>query len=72
MKEKSTIKIGNTFPDFWPHGASAKRLGLFRDKEGYSERANIIINEQQKVVFVKIYDIPQLPDIEEIIRFLKK
>jgi hypothetical protein len=32
----------------------------------------VIIDEEQKVVFVKVYDIPQLPDIDEIIDFLKK
>jgi peroxiredoxin len=58
--------------DFWPHGEIAEKLGLFREKEGHSERANVVIDENQKVVFVKVYDIPQLPDIEEIINFLKK
>jgi hypothetical protein len=36
-------------------------------KNGTSERANIIIDENQKVAFVKIYPISQLPDIDEII-----
>jgi len=58
--------------DFWPHGAVAKSYGIFREKEGFSERANILIDEHQKVVFVKVYDISQLPDIEEIMDFLKQ
>ena len=68
------LEIRNTklLSDFWPHGAVAKKLGIFREKEGFSERANIIIDEEQKVLFVKVYDIPQLPDIEEIIGYLKK
>lgn len=33
---------------------------------------NVIIDEEKKVEFVKVYDIPQLPDIDEIIDFLKK
>jgi peroxiredoxin len=57
--------------DFWPHGEYAGKLGLFREKAGTSERANIIIDEDQTVVFAKVYEIPQLPDIEEIIGFLK-
>ncbi len=65
------IKDTRLLSDFWPHGAVAKKLGLFRDKEGSSERANIIIDEDQNVIFLKVYDIPQLPDIEEIINFLK-
>jgi peroxiredoxin len=58
--------------DFWPHGAVAKKYGIFREKEGFSERANIIIDENHKVVFAKLYDISKLPDINEIIDFLQK
>jgi peroxiredoxin len=65
------IKDTRLLSDFWPHGEVADKLGMFREKDGFSERANIILDENQKVVFVKIYDIPQLPDIKEIIDFLK-
>lgn len=58
--------------DFWPHGALAQQYGLFRKQDGFSERANVIIDEEQKVVFVKVYEISQLPDINEILDFLKK
>jgi peroxiredoxin len=53
--------------DFWPHGDLARSIGLFREQDGFSERANIIIDAQGRVSFVKIYDISQLPDIEEIL-----
>jgi peroxiredoxin len=67
-----SLKITKTslLADFWPHGGVAKALGIFR-KEGFSERVNIIINEEGVVVFKKIYPIGQLPDIEEIIGRLK-
>jgi peroxiredoxin len=65
------IKHTRLLADFWPHGEVAKKLGLFREKEGFSERANIIIDEKQYVMFIKVYDISKLPDIEEIIVFLK-
>jgi peroxiredoxin len=67
------INISQTrlLSDFWPHGGVAKKLGIFREKEGFSERANIIINENQEVIFVKVYDIAQVPDIEELINVLK-
>ena len=57
--------------DFWPHGGIAKMLGIFRE-EGFSERANIILNEKGIVELKKIYPIGQLPDIEEIIDHLKQ
>ncbi|UCF71774.1 MAG: peroxiredoxin [candidate division WOR-3 bacterium] len=58
--------------DFWPHGAVAKMYGIFRGKDGFSERANIIIDEKQHIVFAKIYEIAQLPDIKEILDFIKR
>ena len=68
-----SINIENTrlLSDFWPHGKVAKLYGLFREKEGFSERANIIINEDQIIEFVQAYEIPELPDINEILEILK-
>jgi peroxiredoxin len=68
-----SLEIKNTrlLADFWPHGGVAKLYGIFRNKEGFSERANIIIDEKGKVTFVKVYPISQLPDIEEIIKILE-
>jgi peroxiredoxin len=53
--------------DFWPHGGVARMYGLFRDVEGYSERANVLVDESGKVTWVKVYDIPELPDIDEVL-----
>ncbi len=58
--------------DFWPHGAVAMKYGIFREENGFSERANIIVDEKQRVLFVKIYPVHSVPDIEEIIGFLQK
>jgi peroxiredoxin len=57
--------------DFWPHGAIAMKYGIFRDENGFSERANIIVDEKQRVVFVKVYPVHSVPDIGEILAFLK-
>lgn len=69
----AALKIRETrlLSDFWPHGKAAKSQGLFRPIQGTSERANIILDETGKVVFVKIYPIKELPDITEIIAHLK-
>lgn len=58
--------------DFWPHGEIARAYGIFREKEGVSERVNIIIDEEQKIIFFKIYPIHELPDIMEIIKVLER
>jgi len=67
-----SLRIKNTrlLSDFWPHGGVAKFLGILRP-EGFSERANIIVDEKGRVIFVKIYPIRQLPDIAEILAALK-
>ena len=65
------IKSVRLLSDFWPHGAVAQAYDLFRDKDGFSERANIIVDEKGKVVFYKTYPLSQLPDIQEILSALK-
>ena len=66
------IKQLQLLSDFWPQGYVAQLYGIFRDKDGFSERANIVLDEQGKVIFFKLYEISQLPDINEIIRLLKE
>lgn len=68
------LKIKNTrlLSDFWPHGKVAKLYNLFREKEGFSERANIIINEDQRIEFIRIYELSELPNINEILTFLRE
>ena len=57
--------------DFWPHGQVALNYGLFREEEGFSERANVLIDEAGKVLWVKVYPIPELPDITEVFNQIK-
>jgi peroxiredoxin len=57
--------------DFWPHGGVAQLYGLLREKEGFSERANILVDEHGKVAFSRIYELKQLPDLNKIINLLK-
>jgi peroxiredoxin len=69
----ASLKIKETrlLSDFWPHGKTAKALGLFRQVEGSSKRANLILDEKGRVIFVKVYPIGELPDIEEVLTFLR-
>lgn len=57
--------------DFWPHGEVAKLYGVFKEERGVSGRANIVISENRKIEFVKIYPTSELPDIEEVIKAIK-
>jgi len=69
-----SMSIVNTrlLADFWPHGEVVKKFGIFREKDGFSERATIIIDEKQKIVFAKIYPTAQLPSFEEVFQFLER
>ncbi len=69
--ESMNIKQLKILSDFWPHGAVSKLYGLFREEDGFSERANVVLDEKGEVVFVKVYQTSERPDIEEIIAFLK-
>jgi peroxiredoxin len=66
------IEVTKLLSDFWPHGTVAESYGIFREKAGTSQRANILIDANGTVIFVKVYEISQLPDINEVIEFLNK
>jgi peroxiredoxin len=70
--ESLGVEKTSLLSDFWPHGEVAKLYGIFNEEKGISQRTNIIINEEQKIAFFKIYEIKTLPDIMEIINFLKE
>ena len=47
------VKAVRLLSDFWPHGEVAKAYGIFREKNGFSERANIIVGNNSKIAFVR-------------------
>ncbi len=57
--------------DFWPHGGISQIYGMFGEKYGTSKRANVIVDEKGKIIFMKTYEILSVPDIQEVITFLK-
>ena len=65
------IKQVRLLSDFWPHGGVARLYGLFREKDGFSERANVMVDENGQVIFSRVYELGELPDIQEIIELLK-
>lgn len=64
------IKKTRLLADFWPHGKIAASLGLLR-AEGFSERANILIDEKGRVAWIKVHPIGELPNIREVLAALK-
>lgn len=66
------IKETLMLSDFWPHGGVAKKYGVFREDDGLTQRSNFIVDEKGKITFSKIYQLDELPDINEVIAALKK
>ncbi len=64
------IEAFQLIADFEPKGEFAKKLGIWNEK-GFSERANIIIDEEGKIMFIKIYPLSEQPDFKEIFEALK-
>jgi len=62
------VKRTKLLSDFWPHGAAASALGIFREADGFSERANILVDRAGIVRWVKVYPIREVPDIAEVMR----
>jgi peroxiredoxin len=57
--------------DFHPHGDVARKYGVYREKDGISERAIFVIDKQGKIAWVKVYDIPQQPDNADVFAALQ-
>jgi peroxiredoxin len=66
------LKTTRLLSDFWPHGHVAQLYGIFRGGEGFSERANIIVDTNQNIAFVKVYPLSELPDIAEVLDAVEK
>ncbi|VBB06535.1 alkyl hydroperoxide reductase subunit c/ thiol specific antioxidant [Lucifera butyrica] len=69
-KELGIAKV-KLLADFWPHGEVTRAYGLFRQEEGFSERANVLLDETGKVLWIKVYEIPELPDINEVLTVIR-
>ena len=66
------IKKLKMLSDYNPLGDTAKAYGVFYEPFNSSGRANILIDEQGKVEWVKVYDIPEIPDFNEVLSEVSK
>jgi len=69
--ESMKVEKTRLLSDFWPHGAAAQELGLFRDADGISERAAILVDADGIVRFVRVYPISDQPDLNELLNELQ-
>ncbi len=53
--------------DYNPLGEVAKAYGIFLEELNASKRVNILIDEDGKVEWVKVYEISEIPDFKEVL-----
>ena len=61
--------------DFYPHGEVTKQFGIMREGApvpGISERAAFVIDASGRIAFAKVYDLDQLPNLDEIMAKLQR
>jgi len=56
--------------DFHPHGEVARKYGVFRDKDGISDRAIFVVDKAGKIAWAKKYEIPEQPRNEDLLTAL--
>ena len=47
--------------DFHPHGEVAQKYGVFREKDGISERAVFLVDKSGTIAWARVYQIPEQP-----------
>lgn len=53
--------------DYNPLGEVSKAYGLFNEEINASARANVLIDAEGNIKWVKVYELSQVPDVEEVI-----
>lgn len=69
--ESMNVKTTPLLADFWPHGGLAQALDVFREAEGVSERANVIVDGEGLIRWIKVYPLSEVPNLEEVIQVLR-
>lgn len=61
--------------DFFPHGETAQKYGVFRTGDpipGINDRAIFIIDKGGKIVFAQLYELGEAPDNSEVMEVLQR
>jgi alkyl hydroperoxide reductase subunit AhpC len=61
--------------DFFPHGETAQKYGVFRIGDpipGINERAIFIIDRSGTIVFAQLYELGEVPENSDVMEVLQK
>ncbi len=62
----------NLLSDFEPKGEVARKYGVYRAENGFSERATFIVDKTGKIVYKEVHQISETPQNEELFAALAK
>lgn len=57
--------------DFWPHGGVITRYGVLKP-EGFSQRANFIVDKDGIIRYIDVHDFDEQPDNEDLLDALRR
>lgn len=62
--------------DRWPYAGTAQAYGIFPPAKHeipfVNDRAIFIVDKNGKVAWAKVYELKQLPDVDEVLQALRK
>jgi peroxiredoxin len=58
--------------DFQPRGEVAEKYGLFLPEKGHSARATVVVDRHGKVLEVKLVELPEQRNNEDVLALLRK
>jgi len=58
--------------DFWPHGDVAKAYGLFREENGFADRALVIVDKEGVIQYMDVVEPKEMPELEPAMDKLKE
>jgi len=59
------MQLGDIVPDFTLNDQN-------NEDKGISKRANVLVSKNKEIVFMKIYEMSTVPNLDEINEFIKK
>jgi len=70
--EEIGVVVTPLLADFWPHGAVARAYGVFREQNGFSERASVVVGRDGRIAFARIHPVHEVPVIDEVLAYLRR
>ncbi len=58
--------------DFHPKGEVARKYGVYKEDDGYTERAILILDKQGIIRYIDVHEIGEQPDVRQILAELEK